>query len=429
MPIRILITGTTGESMPPPYAGIPKVSLLYSRVWQQWGNQVGVTFVYRPAHADDLGAGAQYFFEYGGKPDKFKKLLFLARYFFIDPVLYFRLLKSYLEIYPHFTPEVILYSAYGIFLDKVIFSFRPDVILSEATLIKSFMAAQIAKRRKIPIVFSTYAEVRDLTIGANRYLTDEQRKKYWLAFLDLAELVIGINNCSDGALTYLPKDKVKVFYDTCDFSLCRIKIGESRQQLRDHLKLPSDSFLVGMVGAFDWRKGQDHLIKAIGKIVRAGHSNIEAAICGGSGDPTKWQELVRQEGVSDKIHFFSRLSEMDLTKLYRSLDLYCNLSNTPRSCGLDLALLEAMATGLPIIVYDNGGLPEAIPERQNGIMVATNDIDAVAQAILRIYQLPSAERQSMGAKSSAIAAKSDINSTAEIKLNWLKEVIANYNKS
>ena len=186
MPLRILITGTTGESMPPPYAGIPKLSLLYSRLWKKMGHKVAIVFVYRPVKADDLGAGAEYFFEYNSKPNKLRKSLFLLKYFFANPLLYFNLLKGYLKIFPRFSTEVILYPAYGVFMDRIFSFFKPDIVLSEAALIKTFMVAQIAKRRKVPVVFDTYGEVRDLSVGVNPLLHEKKRTKYWKSFFDLA---------------------------------------------------------------------------------------------------------------------------------------------------------------------------------------------------------------------------------------------------
>src|ERR1035437_8427750 len=103
MSLRILISGTTGDSMPPPYAGIPNVSLVYGRTWKKWGNDVAVTFVYRPNDSDDLGANADYFFEYNSKPNKLKKFLFLVKYFFKNPNLYFFLARKYFSIYPRIT--------------------------------------------------------------------------------------------------------------------------------------------------------------------------------------------------------------------------------------------------------------------------------------------------------------------------------------
>jgi hypothetical protein len=105
--MKILIAGTTGDSMPPPYGGVPKVSLLYSRVWKKKGNNVALVFVYKPEGADDLGAVAEYFFEYKSKPNKFKKGLFLLKYFFRNPFLCFRLFRKYFSVYPRITAETV----------------------------------------------------------------------------------------------------------------------------------------------------------------------------------------------------------------------------------------------------------------------------------------------------------------------------------
>src|SRR3989344_2250698 len=98
--MKILITGTTGESMPPPYGGVPKLCLLVAGVWKKLGHEVAITFVYRPDNADELGAEAQYFFEYESKPTKIKKIIYFFKYFFKNPALYFYLLFSYLIILP-----------------------------------------------------------------------------------------------------------------------------------------------------------------------------------------------------------------------------------------------------------------------------------------------------------------------------------------
>ena len=82
--MKILITGTTGHSMPPPYAGVQNISLLYAKAYKRLGASVGVSFVYKPDNADDLGAKADYFFEYSGRPGKAKKFLFWLKYFFTN---------------------------------------------------------------------------------------------------------------------------------------------------------------------------------------------------------------------------------------------------------------------------------------------------------------------------------------------------------
>ena len=138
--------------------------------------------------------------------------------------------------------------------------------------------------------------------------------------------------------------------------------------------------------------------------------------------------MVDEEGVSDRCYFFSSISEKDLARLHRAIDLYTNLSNTQRSCSLDLALLEAMASGLPLVVYDTGALYKAVPGEENGYCVPMNDIPKAAEAILKIFKRTPAERQEMARKSRAIAEKVDIDITTKIKLGWFEELVKNYKK-
>lgn len=427
MSLRILITGTTGESLPPPYGGIPKLALLNARVWKKLGHKVAITFTYCPANKDDFGVGAEYFFEYSSKPNKPKKIFFLLRYFFTNPFLYFGLFISYLRIDIRSFKEALLYSAYGIWLDEVYRSFKPDVVISETALVKTYMAGKIAKRRNVPIVFDVYAEICDPSTTVNKHFTENGCQKYWETFLSLGDLIIGDGNCARGPLNYAPHEKVKVFYDSCDYEFYNTKITESRKNLREYFKLPEKTFLIGAVGAFEFRKGHDHLIKAAAKLCRSGQ-DVGVLICGGSGSMEKWKKVAKEEGIEGRVYFFSNIRErsVDLVKLYNCLDLYCNLSNTPRSCSLDMALLEAMSAGLPIAVYNHGDLADAVPEGKNGFLVPVNDIEAVSQTFLKVYQLSFEKRREMGQESAVLAAKYDINLTAAIKLGWFKELINNF---
>lgn len=420
---RILITGTTGDSMPPPYAGVQNVSLLYAKTWKRTENQVALTFVYKPTNADDLGAKADYFFEYKSKPNKFSKFLFLVRYFLTNPILYTTLFFRYFKIYPKLSIETILYSAYGVWIDKVIVSFKPDIITCQTALIKTFMVAEVARKRNIPVVFETYAEVHDLQMGVNKHLNEKERTKYWTYLLNLSSLVIGMDNCSIGPLMYLPPEKVKVFYDTCDYGFYQRELKETRNELRDYYKLPREKFLVTMTGAFHYRKGHDHLIRAISILNKRGFREIGAVIVGGNIGMEKWISLAKEENVENNIFFLQNLSEERKLKLYKSVEGYCNLSNSPRSCGLDLALLEAMSCALPVVVYDNGALPNSVPEGKNGFIVRTGNVDGVADAILNLYKKDEEERVRMGDESRKFASKTDINLTAKIKLDWFKKII------
>ena len=416
--MRILITGSTGESMPPPYGGIPKVSLLYAKAWKKMGHDVGITFTYRPPHADDLGADATYYFEYSNRPDRFKKTLFFLYWTFRKPFLCATLFYSYFKIYPRIEVESLLYAAYGVWLDTVIEKYNPEVILCEAALIRTFMALQIGMRRDIPVVIDSYAEVRDLSMGVNAKLKPKARRRYWKEFLSKADLILGMGNCSDGPRSYVP-ERVVEFYDTADFSFLE-NATETQSQARRALGLPA-GFLAGAVGTFNGRKGHEILVEAVSELIHDTHG-VHIAICG-SGDPTSLLQLASERGIQDRVYIFQVLSEQQLALLYRSLDLYCNLSNSDRSCGLDLALIEGMAAGKPIMVSDTGALPSAVPNSSNGFIVKTNDTAAVTSVLRTCARMSEGDLQALGAESRRLAKKYDITETSRIKLEFLQNAI------
>jgi glycosyltransferase involved in cell wall biosynthesis len=409
--------------MPPPYGGVPKLVLFYSRIWKEKGHRVAATFPYCPEKFDDLEANAEYFFEYKKKPTKLSKVWFLLKHLIAHPVLYFTLLRNYHKADKAFTKEIFLYVSYGVYMDSVFKAFKPDIVLSQAVLIKTFFVAEIAKRHGVPVVYDAYAEVHDLSMSPNKRLSPEQRDVYWNYLLGMADFVITPGPyCSRGPLKYLPKEKVQYVYDGSDYGILKYKTTQDRASLRAELKLPQDLFLMVSVGAFEYRKGHDHLIKTTAKLTKQGYK-VGAVICGGSGDPEKWRKLAREEGIEDKLFIFSRIPERELAKLYQSVDVYCELENTPRACGFTMAILEGMASNLPVIIYDNQDMMEAIQGGKSGIAVPMNDTEKLYTAIEEMYKKSPEERKQMGDLNAKLARSIDINYTSLKKLELLEKVL------
>ncbi len=82
----------------------------------------------------------------------------------------------------------------------------------------------------------------------------------------------------------------------------------------------------------------------------------------------------------------------DVTDILNGADIYCQPS---RSEGLGLAILEAMAVGLPVVASRVGGIPEAVLNGQTGILVAKESPTELADA-LEALASDAALRKSMG---------------------------------
>ena len=104
-----------------------------------------------------------------------------------------------------------------------------------------------------------------------------------------------MDNCSVGPLMYLPSEKVKVFYDACNFEFYQKELTETVDDVRLSYKLPKDMFLLAMTGAYHYRKGHDHLIKAISILNKKGFKDIGAVLVGANVGKEKWVELAKFE--------------------------------------------------------------------------------------------------------------------------------------
>jgi len=88
-----------------------------------------------------------------------------------------------------------------------------------------------------------------------------------------------------------------------------------------------------------------------------------------------------------------------------------------------MSLTEAMAAQLPVIAYNNGGLPEVVKDGYNGRLVSLDNIAELATKIGEIYNLTATERERLGKNGEILAKETvDLNVTAVTKLEAIKTV-------
>jgi len=88
------------------------------------------------------------------------------------------------------------------------------------------------------------------------------------------------------------------------------------------------------------------------------------------------ESLAAQLGVSRHVHFTGFLSQSDLLKLYHSCHIFLHPSEMPadeNQEGIPNSILEAMATGMPVLATRHGGIPEAVQDGRCGLSVAARD--------------------------------------------------------
>ncbi len=83
----------------------------------------------------------------------------------------------------------------------------------------------------------------------------------------------------------------------------------------------------------------------------------------------------------ERLHLLGLRDDVD--RVLRAGDVFVHPS---RLEGLPLAILEAMAAGLPVVASRVGGIPEAVMDGETGVLVAPGDVDALASALRRVLE-------------------------------------------
>lgn len=131
------------------------------------------------------------------------------------------------------------------------------------------------------------------------------------------------------------------------------------------------------------KKGQDILIEAVASLKRQGFNNVEVDFIGEGESLSELQQLVKKENVADCVHF---LGLKDRVYIYSHLKDYDMMCHPARYEGFGLTVAEGMATGLPVLVSDEGGPYEIIERGKLGYSFHMEDVEDCAKMIKHIYQ-------------------------------------------
>lgn len=175
---------------------------------------------------------------------------------------------------------------------------------------------------------------------------------------------------NNGKIYYIPG----VGINTKQYELSRTHTEISREMLG----VPSDAPLVLSVGELNTNKNHATVIQALGKL-----SKVHYAIAGkGPLDELLW-ETARKVGVSDRVHLLG--FRTDLAEIYPLADVFCLPSSRE---GLSTSIMEAMASGLPVVCSDIRGNRDLVIQEQGGYLVKPMDVSGFAAAIGAILNNP-----------------------------------------
>lgn len=123
------------------------------------------------------------------------------------------------------------------------------------------------------------------------------------------------------------------------------------------------------------RKGIHHLIEAFAKVLKQSTASLELHLVGEGEQKENLENRVKELGIEEKVKFFGRVEHTQLREFYNRAHAFVLPSKNE---GMSNAALEALASGLPLIVSGTGGMQELVTDGANGLFIDPENIDEFA---------------------------------------------------
>ncbi len=156
-----------------------------------------------------------------------------------------------------------------------------------------------------------------------------------------------------------------------------------REVLRQRFNLPEGKFIIGCIGRIEPHKGQETLLRAF---IEAKIPNSVLLFAGSVDNKAYFgelQKIAKECRVSDNVRYLEFTK--DIPELMNTLDVFVMPSNSET---FGLVVIEAMASALPVVATNAGGIPEIIDSGVDGLLFEPKDSATLTKLLWKVYDTP-----------------------------------------
>jgi len=257
----------------------------------------------------------------------------------------------------------------------------------------NFLGRVIGKLRNVPIIISS---IHNEYFGG---ILREKLLKWTDRFCNITTIV------SKGAaermidLKVVSKNKLKVIYNGIDLENFPFRKLEARTKIRKELNIEENKKILISVGRLHEAKGCPYLIKAM-KILKEKYPHILLIVLGEGPEGKKIEEQIKELKLEKNILLLGQ--KENISEYLNASDVFVMPSLWE---GLPIALLEAMACGLPVVATRVGGVPEVVEDGKSSFLVELKNPRGLAEKIIKTLEMSEEERKKMGERGRKIVEK------------------------
>ena len=310
-------------------------------------------------------------------------------------------------------------------IKRALDDFKPDVVHVQVSDPVGLSVVTYARKRGIPVVTTEHNQPEVITDPLkmpsfikkpanallSEYFVNRQSKSDFVTMPTkqaIDSLII-----SRGKDLGVPVAAVSNGVDTSNF-----KPGKASKEIYERYSIPTGRPIVLYVGRVDPEKKVGTVIDAF-KMALNKIPNALMLVVGDGVDKNRLEKKVKEEEISENVRFLGRVLPPDLYEIYKVGTCFATASEIETQ---GIVLIEAAATGLPLIAVDKGAVSEVCITGKNGYLCQPGDEVEISDAMVKILSNKDLkEKFSQG--SIKIASEHDFEKTLDKFINIYHKVI------
>jgi glycosyltransferase involved in cell wall biosynthesis len=217
---------------------------------------------------------------------------------------------------------------------------------------------------------------------------------------------------------HVPKDKISLIYNGIDIKKYLRDFSENEKaDLKDAFGIKKDCAVIGTIARFTPDKGHDVLLRALYEILKE-KPNVQLIFVGDGKERYKIIDLTQRLGLTDNVIFIK--SQLNTVGILSVMDVF--MFTPRRKEGLGLALLEALASGKPVVATNVGGISSIVRDGVNGFLVEPSRHELLVEPVLRLLKDRALYQKMAHSGKETVIERFSINGMAERVRGLYKEV-------
>lgn len=276
----------------------------------------------------------------------------------------------------------------GLEIRKIIKKFKPDVIHSQTSDPIGVAVAHFAKEFNIPFVTTGHNYPDQLTgqmkLGPMKKPVDAVLAAYLANYRAHSDYTTMPTEMAIEDLMLKKRKKFEIPVEALSngVDLDEFKPGKVNLKIYNKFKLPTDRPIVLYVGRVDPTKSISMVVEAFAAVLEKVPEALLVVVGDGT-DVDHLKTLVKYLQIEDSVRFLGKIMLPELASIYRAGSVFVTASETETQ---GIVLIEAAASGLPIVAVDSGAVKEVCKNNENGFLCQPKNTDEIAEGIAKILE-------------------------------------------